>query len=130
MRHMLATLALILAAPVWADTTLQIKGGETRLIPGTDLAVRVIHILDQRCPADLECYWEGMIEVHLALIEPDLEPMEVILCNACEDGPNTTSQGGVTLMLKALSPARTVLDKLGREPVLGDYSVDLSVVTQ
>lgn len=125
----LALLALTTAAqPCSAEQLPQItlKGGEGQTIPDTGVTLLLTGITDQRCPAGVDCYWEGMIRAEITVLGPKPELMEIILCNLCDDGSRDAKVAGVSLTLIRLAPSTEDLAKLGREPRLTDYALTVN----
>ena len=90
------------------------------------LTVVLIDITDQRCPAGVECYWEGMIRVELRVETPGAPAQTVVLCNLCDDATRDAKVGEVTLTLMGLAPTTEALAGLGRAATLSDYTVSLA----
>lgn len=131
MRLPLAALALIgLASAAQPLTTklypeLVLKGGEGQMVPDTGVTLLLTGITDQRCPAGVDCFWEGMIRAEITVMAPKPELTRIVLCNQCEDGEGLVTVAGLTIGLVGLAPSTEELAKLGRAPVLTDY--DLTV---
>jgi hypothetical protein len=127
MRLALATLALIglvtaahpLTPKIYPEITL--KGGEGQFVPDTGVTLLLTGITDQRCPPDVDCYWEGMIRAEITVMTQEQEATEVVLCNLCDDGAGLVTVVGLTIGLVGLSPSTEELAKLGRAPLLTDY---------
>lgn len=126
MRLALATLALIgLASAAYPLTPevfpqMTLTGGEAAQVPDTDVTLLFTKVEDQRCPAGVDCVWEGMIRVGLTVSTPTSK-QEIILCNQCDDARDLATAGGLTIGLVGLQPSTDELATLGREPVLADY---------
>ncbi|HLQ18529.1 MAG TPA: hypothetical protein VK146_06070 [Tabrizicola sp.] len=131
MRLALATLALIglataaqpLTPKLYPEITL--KGAVAQAVPDTDVTLMVTKIEDSRCPAGVDCYWEGMIRVGLTVTTPT-SVEQITLCNLCDDAESLATAGGLTIGLVGLAPSTDELAKLGREPVLADYEVTVN----
>jgi hypothetical protein len=91
-------------------------------VPGTDITLTLTEVEDQRCPAGVDCFWEGMIRVHLTVSTPTAKQV-ILLCNQCEDATDLATAAGRTFGLVGLEPSTEALAKLGRAPELGDYRV-------
>lgn len=131
MRLALAALALIgLATASCALTTrvfpeLTVKGGEPTAVPDTDITLTLTEVEDQRCPAGVDCVWEGMIRVHLSVSTPTAK-QQITLCNQCDDATDLATAAGQTFGLIGLAPSTEELAKLGREPELADYALTVN----
>lgn len=129
----LVLLACLALGPVVASASaeealprLELKGGEGTPIPDTGLVLLVTGLTDQRCPAEVDCFWEGMIRVELTVLGPKADLQDIVLCNQCADGSNLVTVGELTIGLVGLAPSTVDLARLGRAPVLTDYVVTLS----
>lgn len=131
MRLALATVALIgLATASCALTTrvfpeMTVRGGVPTAVPDTDITLDLTEVEDQRCPAGVDCFWAGMIRVHLTVSTPTSK-QEITLCNQCEDATDLATAAGQTFGLISLAPSTEELAKLGREPVLQDYELTVN----
>jgi hypothetical protein len=126
MRLRLAALALLaltgaghsLTPVLYPEVTL--RGAEARTIPETGVTLQLTGITDQRCPPEVDCFWEGMIRAEIAVTSA-AGTEEIVLCNLCEGATDLATAGGLTIGLVGLAPSTEELAKLGRAPVLGDY---------
>lgn len=131
MRLALAALALIGLATASCALTpkiypqLKVPGGEPTAVPKTEITLLLTEVEDQRCPAGVDCVWEGMIRVHLTVSTPTSK-QEIVLCNQCDDATDLAPAAGVTFGLIGLAPSTEELAKLGREPELADYVVTVN----
>ncbi len=135
MRNVLAVLSgllmLGLCPAAQADEiTIDVPGDQTVQVLDTGLTVRFTGVTDQRCPSDVDCYWEGMIRVELSVARFGGASKPIILCNLCDDGTRDAVTGGQRFSLRGLAPPTEVLDAMGRLPVLADYTVTLAVATE
>lgn len=132
MRLPLATLALIgLASAAQPLTTklypeLVLKGGEGQMVPDTGVTLLLTGITDQRCPAGVDCVWEGMIRAEITVMTAKPELTQIVLCNQCEDGTSLVTVAGLTIGLVGLAPSTEELAKLGRAPVPTDYELTVN----
>jgi hypothetical protein len=126
MRVLALPLCLLLALPAMAETSFRVGATAAVPVPGTRLMIRLTDVTDQRCPADVTCFWEGMMRVELDLSLPDAPAAKVILCNLCEDSTRSATQGGVTLTLTGLDPTQAEQARLGRDVALADYTAILT----
>jgi hypothetical protein len=128
MRILIAICAAILSlSPVFADALeFRVKGGETVGLAGADATVALTGVVDQRCPADVDCYWEGMIRVELTVTHGAASEV-IVLCNLCDGATREAKVAGQTVTLARLEPGRDVLDPLSRLIVLADYTVVLRI---
>lgn len=132
MRLPLAALALIgLATAAQPLTTklypeLTLIGGEGQVIPDTGVTLLLTRVDDQRCPADVDCFWEGMIRAEITVMTAKPELTQIVLCNQCEDGEGLVTVAGLTIGLVGLAPSTEELAKLGRAPVLTDYALTVN----
>ncbi len=132
MRLPLAALALIGFASAAQTLTPQLfpeiilRGGETHAVPDTDVTLMLTKVDDVRCPADVDCFWEGMIRTEITVMTPGAAAQNIVLCNLCEDATGLATAGGLTFGLVGLAPSREELAKLGREPVLADYELTVN----
>ena len=131
MRLALATLAFSSLASASGALTpevfpqLRLPGGEPTRVPGTDITLTLTEVEDQRCPTGVDCVWEGMIRVHLAVM-PDGTFQDITLCNRCEDAADLSTAAGQTFGLVGLAPSTEELAKLGRTPALTDYTLTVN----
>lgn len=110
--------------PVAADPVpVALPGGAVVAVEGTSLHLRLTGVTDQRCPADVACVWEGMVQLTLTINPGGPDAQDVVVCNACEDGTATATDAGYVIIYRRLEPARSVIENLGRVPVLADYGV-------
>ena len=132
MRLPLAALALIgLATTAWPLTPqlfpeIILRGGEGQVIPDTGVTLLLTRIDDQRCPADVECYWEGMIRAEITVMTPKAELQQIVLCNQCEDGERLATVAGLIIGLVGLAPSTAELAKVARPPLLTDYELTVN----
>jgi hypothetical protein len=132
MRLALATLALIGLASAAQPLTprlypeITLKGGAGQAIPDTGVTLLLTGITDQRCPPDVDCFWEGMIRAEITVLTRTQEPTRIILCNQCDDGEGLVTVAGLTIGLVGLAPSTEALAKLGRAPVLTDYELTVN----
>lgn len=131
MRLALATLAFIgLATASCALTTrvfpeMVVTGGEPAAVPDSDITLLLTKVEDQRCPAGVDCVWEGMIRVHLTVSTPTSK-QEIVLCNQCDDARDLATAAGQTFGLIGLAPSTEELAKLGRAPEVTDYTLTVN----
>lgn len=107
-----------------------VLGGQAVYLPHSETMMQVAAVQDVRCPSTVNCVWEGLIRVELALAVPGDTPETLVLCNSCEDGMRTGEYGHHNITLLRLEPGRDVLDPLNRPVVLEDYTVVLGVERQ
>ena len=132
MRLALAMLALIgltsaaqpLTPRLYPEMTL--KAGEAQVIPDTGVTLLLTGITDQRCPPDVDCFWEGMIRAEITVTTAKPGVTQIVLCNLCDDGSSLVTVEGLTLGLVSLAPSTEELAKLGRAPVLADYALTVN----
>lgn len=134
MRLLPAVLALALAAlPLAAETPpaeprpLDLPGDRDVTDPASGAVFRLTEVTDQRCPHDVECYWEGMMRVGIAVQLASGEHHEVILCNLCDEGGRTAELAGITLRFEGLEPSTAALAERARLPVLQDYTARIAL---
>ncbi|MCF3581109.1 hypothetical protein L2E76_11330 [Planktothrix agardhii 1811] len=131
MRLALATLVLIgltsaahpLTPELFPEITLQ--GGLEQVLPDTGITLMLTRVEDSRCPAGLDCVWEGMIRVRLTVSTPTAK-LAIVLCNQCDDASGLATAAGQTFGLIGLAPSTEELAKLGRAPDLSDYAVTVN----
>lgn len=132
MRLTLAALALIgLASAAWPLTPqlfpeLVLRGGEGQVIPDTGVKLLLTRIDDQRCPPDVDCYWEGMIRAEITVMRDTAEAEHIVLCNQCSDGSGLATAAGLTIGLVGLSPSTAELAMLDHPPMLADYELTVN----
>jgi hypothetical protein len=132
MRLALATLALIglasaaqpLTPKLYPEVTL--RAGEEQAIPDTGVTLLLTGITDQRCPPDVDCYWEGMIRAEITVLGPRDDQQQIVLCNLCEDGTGLATAAGLTIGLVSLAPSTEELAKYARPPILSDYELTVN----
>jgi hypothetical protein len=123
-----AVCALTTASPALTPQLfpqLTLEGGEPTPVPDTNITLILTEVEDQRCPAEVDCVWAGMIRVHLTVSTPTAK-QEIILCNQCDDASDLALAAGQTFGLIGLAPSTEELAKLGRAPVLADYEVTVN----
>lgn len=131
MRLALATLALIglstaaqpLTPRLYREITL--KAGEAQVILDTGVTLHLTRITDQRCPPDVDCFWEGMIRAEITVSTPTSEA-QIVLCNQCDGASDLATAAGLTFGLVSLVPSTEDLAKLGRAPLLTDYELTVN----
>lgn len=119
-----ASAALPLTPQLFPEVTL--RGGEAQAIPDTGVTLLLTRIDDQRCPADVDCYWEGMIRAEITVLGPQDDQQQIVLCNLCEDGTGLATAGGLTIGLVSLAPSTEELAKYARLPILSDYELTVN----
>lgn len=127
----LAILALIgltfaarpLTPELFPEITLQ--GGVAQVLPETGTTLILTRVEDSRCPAGVDCVWEGMIRVELTVKSAASEE-QIILCNQCDDASGLATAAGQTFGLIGLAPSTEDLARLGRAPELADYAVTVN----
>jgi hypothetical protein len=128
----LALLALgptaVLAFSEYPLPRLTLRGGEGAIVPDTGLTLLVTKITDERCPYEpnMACVWEGMVRAEITVLGPRPEMYQIVLCNLCDDGAQTTTAAGLTLTYIGLAPSTEELAKLGRAPLLTDYELTVA----
>lgn len=132
MRLLAATLALLalttaaLACSAEPLAQLTLKGGEGVTVPDTALTLLLTGITDQRCPPEVDCFWEGMMRAEITVMTPSTDLAQIILCNLCDDGSRSATVAGLTIGLVSLAPSTEDLAKLGRAPQLTDYELTVN----
>ena len=132
MRLPLATLALIGFASAVHPLTpellpeITLKGGEAQVIPDTGETLLLTRVEDGRCPADVDCVWEGMIRVEITVMTAAPDLTQSVLCNACDDASGLATAAGLTIGLVSLSPSMVDLAKPGRAPLVTDYELTMN----
>lgn len=127
----LALLALALVTlPAGAEphsTTLMLQGGISTADSQSGSTLTLTGITDQRCPPEVDCYWEGMIRLEVTVLPATGTAETIILCNLCDDGSRSADAAGISLHFDALEPSTADLDRLGRPPVLSDYTATITL---
>lgn len=128
MRLIAPTLALLaltsVAVPGFADV-LTLQGGKGQLVPGTGVTLLLSGVTDQRCPGEVDCFWEGMIRAEIT-VSTAMTVEEVVLCNLCVGASDLATAGGLALGLVSLAPSTGDLAALGRAPELRDYGLTVT----
>jgi hypothetical protein len=125
MRLILALLALL---PTMTHATeLEVAANTPTPVPGTDIILTLTDVTDQRCPSTADCFWEGMIRVEIAVTKGTDAPQTLVLCNRCDDAVRDAVVYDTKVELRRLAPGRDVLDPMGRNPMLSDYTVTVDV---
>ncbi|WP_333815436.1 hypothetical protein [Tabrizicola sp.] len=106
-----------------------LTGGEGQMVPDSGVVLLLTKIDDQRCPAEVDCYWEGMIRAEITVTPPKGEPVQIVLCNLCDDGERSATVAGLTLTLMSLAPSMEELAKYARPPLLTDYELTVAYQT-
>lgn len=106
-----------------------LKGGEGQVVPDSGVVLLLTKVDDQRCPAGVDCYWEGMIRAEITVMPPKGELTQIVLCNLCEDGERSATVAGLTLTLIGLSPSMEELAKYARPPLVTDYELTVAYQT-
>jgi hypothetical protein len=127
MRLILALLCLLPLAAFANEEPLTITSTTPTADTGSSLTFQLIALTDQRCPANVDCYWEGMIRAEIAVTEWNADPVTIILCNMCDDGTNEAKVAGHTITLGRLSPTMEDIATFGRPAILADYRLALTV---
>jgi hypothetical protein len=104
---------------------LTLTGGTAARVPDTEVVLQLTGITDQRCPADVDCYWEGMIRAEITVTAAS-GPVPIVLCNLCDDATGLATAAGLTFGLVGLAPSVEDLAKLGRAPVPADYRLTVN----
>ncbi len=100
----------------------------TETIDGqTGTTFRLTAVTDQRCPPEVDCYWEGMMRVEITT-HAGAEDRVMILCNRCDDGDGITKLPGMMVRFDGLEPSTEELGRKARLPVLQDYTVRLTLI--
>ena len=126
-----AALLTLIASVAMAETELAqpeviLQGGLTTTVPDTGATLLLSDITDQRCPSNVECFWEGMIRAEVTVTPPTGAATEIVLCNLCDDGSRSATVAGLDLTLVALSPTKDDVGALGRDPLLADYALTVA----
>jgi hypothetical protein len=103
-----------------------LKGGEALVIPETGVTLLLTRIDDSRCPADVDCVWEGMIRAEITVMTTAPDLTQIVLCNACDDASGLATVAGLTFGLVSLAPSMVDLAKLGRPPLVTDYALTVN----
>ena len=89
-----------------------------------ELKIEVLKIDDSRCPADVQCSWEGEVSVKLGVhMSGKAEEVTLTLHNPALDGKNTAVLGDFRITLEWVSLPPSHKSKWG----LQDYDVRLVV---
>lgn len=118
---LLTLIASVAMADAQPEVTLQ--GGVAATVPDTGATLLLTDITDQRCPSNVECFWEGMIRAEVTVTSSAGAATDIVLCNLCDDGTRTATVAGLDLTLVALSPKKDDIGALGRDPLLADYAL-------
>lgn len=126
-----AALLTLIASVAMADTEdalpeVTLRGGLATTLADTGATLLLSDITDQRCPSNVECFWEGLIRAEITVTPPTGAAMDIVLCNLCEDGSRSATVAGLDLTLVALSPTKDDVGALGRDPVLADYTLTVA----
>jgi hypothetical protein len=129
--HTLAALALIgltsaahpLTPQLFPEITL--RGGEAQAVPDTGITLVLTRVEDSRCPAGVDCFWEGMIRVELTVTTATSEE-QIVLCNQCDDARDLATAAGQTFGLIGLAPSTEELARMGWPPELADYELTVN----
>ena len=121
---LIATFAMAETEEALPEVTLQ--GGLTTAVPDTGATLLLSDITDQRCPSNVECFWEGMIRAEITVTPATGAATDIVLFNLCEDGSRSVTVAGLDLMLVALSPTKDDVGALGRDPLLADYALTVA----
>ena len=131
MRPLLFALAVALSGPALGNSTdplptLSLTGGAGVTVPKTGHRLLLTGLVDQRCPAQVDCYWEGMIRAEITVMPANGAAQQIILCNLCDDGTRDATVAGLTISLVGLAPSTEDLARLGRAPLLTDYTLTVA----
>jgi hypothetical protein len=118
---------ILAAASALADQTIDLPGGVPTPIPGTALTVVLSDVTDQRCPADVDCVWEGMIRAEITVLTGAGATRTFTLCNACDTAGVPQVIAGKTFALGELRPNREFFRPLSRNAILSDYTLEVIV---
>lgn len=133
MRLLVSALALlactVTAALPYSEEPLPqivLRGGEGQAVADSGVVLLLTKVDDQRCPAGVDCYWEGMIRAEITVMPPKGELAQIVLCNLCEYGERSATVAGLTLTLMGLAPSTEELAKHARPPILTDYALTVA----
>lgn len=123
----LTALPTALLAETAPERILPLPGEVPVMDPASGWTFELEKVTDQRCPADVQCYWEGLILLEISVTGPDAKPQQIVLCNLCDEAKRTASLDGVTLRLSALTPSTEKLAMRKRGPILSDYIAEIGL---
>jgi hypothetical protein len=132
MRLLPASLALIAlttaALPYSVEPLpqLTLRGGTGVMVAETGVNLLLTAVTDQRCPPNVDCYWEGMIRAEITVQGPKPDLQHIVLCNLCDDGDRSATVAGLTFNLMSFAPSTEELAHLGRAPLLSDYALTVA----
>jgi hypothetical protein len=109
------------------EEPLRITSAAPTAVAGTTLTLQLIDLVDQRCPDDADCYWEGMVQAKVQVVDGTNAPITITLCNLCEGADADATVGPYTITLGYLYPSKHELAMFGRPAILADYSLSLDV---
>ena len=124
----LLTLAATAALPYSVEPLplVTLTGDKAQVLAETGVTLLLTGITDQRCPPQVDCFWEGMIRAEITVFGPQDLQQQIILCNLCDDGQRSAIAAGQELTLIGLAPSTEELAKLARKPVLTDYQLTVA----
>lgn len=99
-----------------------LPGGAVLAIDPTGIAVQLVEVTDARCPSDVACVWEGTIRLVLRVDPGGPAAQTIVLCNACDDGGPSATAVGHQFDFVRLEPAVRVIETLGRDATVADYT--------
>ncbi len=133
MRPALALSLLMAALPLCARADAPPAPREIRVTAAADsidsqtgTSFRLTAVTDQRCPADVACYWEGVMRVEITA-RSEAGTRVLILCNLCDDGERIANLPQMVVRFDGLEPSTEDLERKARLPVLQDYTVRLTL---
>lgn len=135
MRLLPSLLALFLVAqPAMAEVSITtgrpvpLQGGTPVFDKDSGVRLALIDVTDQRCPAEVDCYWEGMIRLEISVQPASGTAETVILCNICDDGDRSAAAAGLRLYFDTLAPSTADLARMARTPILSDYTATIGLL--
>ncbi|MGL4321781.1 MAG: hypothetical protein ACRCS3_13050 [Paracoccaceae bacterium] len=120
-------LCLLPVAAFADELPLRVTSAQPVAVAGTPLTLQLTDVVDERCPPDVDCYWEGIVLVTVQVVNGANDPVMVTLCNLCEHHRQQARIGSYTLTYVQLDPSKADLATLGRAPILSDYHLTIAL---
>lgn len=113
--------------PQSLSATVTLPGEVAVPVSGTNFTLTLVEVEDSRCPAGLECVWQGSASVRITVALPGQAPQDIRLCDFCQDIPATIAIAGHRISFVDLTPSTDDLAALGRSVSVSDYRLALSL---
>ena len=104
MRPLIALFCLIPFACLASEDPVQVSAHGPMALAGTTLTFQPTGLVDQRCPPDADCQWEGTVRADILVVDGTSAPVTITLCNLCDGASPDTIVGNYTISIGRLAP--------------------------